>query len=217
MEFSTLYQWGCHKYGKERVDTQIHELFTQADKMNVMNAKFLLSFEATLRRLHNLIHQNLYIEYIDVGYPLVEYGMKRVIAGNEFLINSSLIFGDLDTPLYIREKGVGRGNNTFGNLLNELERYYDKHYPLLEMLRTFNQKKIEVGHKLYEEHIEPELVNSKIKSYALKDPVLEIVKAMGKEQRKLNRLFLARAKEYGYVSEGHTDEHIEALMKRARE
>lgn len=202
-----LRQWANTKYGAEKVREKIEAILAQTKESNFKNMSLRISQRKTLDRLESLAGDNRNLEYINTGFPLVEYGMKRLIVGHEFVINSSLVMGDFDTPLKIRERGLGDGNNAFGNLLHELERFYEKgEAPLLGLLTNFNSKKQRSSHKLYEKNIDPEEVNGELKTYVQDSPITKIMDAFDEEHAKLVASMINKLAEYGYVVESPADE-----------
>ncbi len=177
--------------------------------------KLKLSQDKTLERLDGHAEEDRNIEYVNLGSPLIEYGIKNLIAAHEFVLNSSLIMGDFDTPIVVRAKNVGEGNNAFGNLLKELERYYKKgSAPLLGMLSLFNGNKIKASHRLFEDNIDPDVVNEELRGYVRGKPVTKIMQALASENTKLVEGMINKLGEFGYNVIGPADE-VE-LEKQAR-
>lgn len=211
-----LLQWATAKYGEDNVRSKIRVITDDAKRHNVEYMKFKISQDKTLERIEGLAQADQNIEYMNTGHPLVEYGMKRLIYSHEYLLNSALVLGDFDTSIEVKERNLGEGNNAFGNLLNEMARYYDKgSSPLLGRLTTFNQKKQKSSHRMYDESIDPDEVNANLRSYVEGRPITTIMQSLADEQNRLVNEMISKLAEYGYHIQGPPD--LEELERLARE
>lgn len=208
MSQQPLVDWAVGKYGREKVKAEIESIVHEAtQKSNVEQKRLNMSQDRTLARLDKLADNDMNIEYVNGGNPLIEYAMRRLIRANEFVINGSLVLGDFNTPLKIREKDVGEGNNAFGNLKNELERYYEKSsHPLMDKLGKFSAKRKAITHKLYETHIDPEEINKELKPYVQGRPITEIMNIFKEEHVKLVSDMTGKLEEYGYIVNAPADQ-----------